>query len=59
MIEKGSLVRLNEFSAVYRVAHFDERGDNAYLLPAPLEPNGAKRDRCWWPIKDLVEVPPA
>lgn len=53
----GSYVRLNESSAVYRVAKLN--GDQARCIPAPERVDGATTDRVWWPIAKLIHVAPA
>lgn len=52
----GDHVRLNEYSAIFLISHFDEPGQQAYLLPAPTLKGGARTHCLWHPISQLIYV---
>lgn len=55
-IKRGSHVRVNPQSKVYRVLKINEAEQTAYLVPAPNHPDGVKRDRVWAALAPLIEV---
>ena len=55
-LQIGDHVRINEYSAIFKISHFDELGMQAYLLPAPTVRGGAQEKCVWRLIEGLILV---